>query len=223
MAIIANNIRWFRKRQQISQTEFAQIFGITRASVGAYEEGRAEPKVDLLMRFAKHYQISLSEFIEKDHSISVAEQSIPNQNNDLVNKKDHGVFIPESLDNKLIEQFSGNSKRTMTRKVKSSEPKKQIPYYSNGINSDLEMENWPMFNGCNAVFECTPHIERTTNRFSDGQVFITVKVDQEGEYFGVFIKQDGKRFSIVENEITVTSDSNIWKIVYVLDSINTYL
>ena len=45
MTLIAKNIRWFRKRQQISQTEFASIFGITRASVGAYEEGRAEPKI----------------------------------------------------------------------------------------------------------------------------------------------------------------------------------
>ncbi|MEO0331535.1 MAG: helix-turn-helix transcriptional regulator, partial [Bacteroidota bacterium] len=44
MSIIGKNIKTIRTIKHISQADFADIFDISRASIGAYEEGRADPK-----------------------------------------------------------------------------------------------------------------------------------------------------------------------------------
>ena len=46
------NIRWVRKQLSLTQDQFAQQLEIKRSLVGAYEEGRAEPRLDLLQKMA---------------------------------------------------------------------------------------------------------------------------------------------------------------------------
>ena len=55
----------------MSQSAFADIFGITRASIGSYEEGRAEPKIDTIIQIAKHFGISLEQILQ--HELTVNE------------------------------------------------------------------------------------------------------------------------------------------------------
>lgn len=64
MASIANNLKYLRKKKKLTQQQFADELGIKRASVGAYEEGRAEPKYDLLDKIAQFYGLSMDELIK---------------------------------------------------------------------------------------------------------------------------------------------------------------
>jgi len=50
MVSLNENIRTLRKKLQLTQDEFAQKLGIKRSLVGAYEEGRAEPRAELLQK-----------------------------------------------------------------------------------------------------------------------------------------------------------------------------
>src|SRR5690606_19744949 len=61
MSNIASNLKFLRKKNGLTQRQFADLMGIKRASVGAYEENRADPKYDLLKKIAEYYDLSMDE------------------------------------------------------------------------------------------------------------------------------------------------------------------
>ncbi|MBC8754074.1 helix-turn-helix transcriptional regulator [Kordia sp. YSTF-M3] len=70
MSKIGANIRKIRLTKGYSQTQFAELFGLTRASIGAYEEGRAEPKIDAVIEIAKYFSISLDVIFTKNVTVN---------------------------------------------------------------------------------------------------------------------------------------------------------
>lgn len=68
MTKLNENIRVLRKRLSLTQDQFAQQLGIKRSLVGAYEEGRAEPRLELLQKMAEVFSISVDELIGKDYT-----------------------------------------------------------------------------------------------------------------------------------------------------------
>lgn len=50
MSNISVNLKYLRKKKGHTQQQFADLMGIKRSLVGAYEEDRAEPKYDLLKK-----------------------------------------------------------------------------------------------------------------------------------------------------------------------------
>ena len=70
MSYFGSNIRKIRSIRKISHSEFAEIFDLSRASVGSYEEGRAEPKIDLINRVAKYFSITIDELINKELTVN---------------------------------------------------------------------------------------------------------------------------------------------------------
>ncbi len=226
MTLIAKNIRWFRKQQQISQTEFASIFGITRASVGAYEEGRAEPKLELISRFAKYYNVDLSSFIDEDmslHSSNKVENRTQIETKEHRGAKSKSPFIHEMLETispvkPIKDKMENNNVLPVVKKSKGDDI---LFYKSLKEVKKLSKSEWPFLTGSDAVFECTPHIERNTLRFRDGVFFICTKVDQEGVYNGVFIEQDRERLMLLEGELHKLDNSkNTWRVLYTVDTIN---
>jgi DNA-binding XRE family transcriptional regulator len=63
---IQNNIKYLRKKHGFTQETFAQALGINRPSVGAYEEGRADPRLNTLSKMAELFSVSVDELITED-------------------------------------------------------------------------------------------------------------------------------------------------------------
>ncbi|MBD77611.1 MAG: transcriptional regulator [Crocinitomicaceae bacterium] len=63
---IAKNLKFIRKRENLTQSDFAKKIGINRSLVGAYEEGRAEPKLKTLMTIAKLFAYSLDSLVSTE-------------------------------------------------------------------------------------------------------------------------------------------------------------
>lgn len=63
MPNIASNLKFLRRKKGLTQQQFADALEIKRASVGAYEEDRAEPKYSLLKKIAKYYDLSMDELV----------------------------------------------------------------------------------------------------------------------------------------------------------------
>lgn len=61
MSNIAKNLKYLRKKKGLTQQQFADEMEIKRASVGAYEEERAEPKYELLKKIAAFYGLTMDE------------------------------------------------------------------------------------------------------------------------------------------------------------------
>ncbi len=66
MSVIGKNIKKIRTAQKISQSEFSELFSVSRASVGSYEEGRAEPRIDTVISIANHFSLSIDTLLTKE-------------------------------------------------------------------------------------------------------------------------------------------------------------
>jgi transcriptional regulator with XRE-family HTH domain len=60
---INEKIRALRKSLHLTQDQFAQKLNIKRSLVGAYEEGRAEPRLELLQKMASLAHLSLDDLM----------------------------------------------------------------------------------------------------------------------------------------------------------------
>ncbi len=70
MSCIGKNIKKIRSVKKLNQTEFAALFELSRANIGSYEEERAEPKIDTIIKIAKHFKISVDSLIQKELTVN---------------------------------------------------------------------------------------------------------------------------------------------------------
>lgn len=63
------NLRYLRKLRGWTQDQFANKLQIKRSLLGAYEEERAEPRLDVLEQIANIFKLSLDDLLLKDLSV----------------------------------------------------------------------------------------------------------------------------------------------------------
>ncbi len=68
MSLISDNIRYLRKKLGLTQEQFSEQIGIKRSLLGAYEEGRADPRLTTLTTMANTFGTSVDILISKDVS-----------------------------------------------------------------------------------------------------------------------------------------------------------
>ena len=68
MAIAGQNLKYLRKLRGWTQEEFANKLGIKRSLLGAYEEERAEPRLEVLEIITDIFKVTLDELLLKDLS-----------------------------------------------------------------------------------------------------------------------------------------------------------
>ena len=64
--MINTNLKFWRRELAITQAQMADRLGIKRSLVGAYEEGRAEPRLSTLVNMARLFGISLDQLVTTD-------------------------------------------------------------------------------------------------------------------------------------------------------------
>jgi transcriptional regulator with XRE-family HTH domain len=70
MSIAGQNLKYLRKLRGWTQEEFAAKLGIKRSLLGAYEEERAEPRLDVLETISDMFKLTLDELLRKELSDS---------------------------------------------------------------------------------------------------------------------------------------------------------
>jgi len=70
MSIAGQNLKYLRKLRGWTQEEFANKLGIKRSLIGAYEEERADPRLEVLEILADMFKLSLDELLLKDLSVT---------------------------------------------------------------------------------------------------------------------------------------------------------
>ncbi|SNR58983.1 MULTISPECIES: helix-turn-helix domain-containing protein [Hymenobacter] len=66
--MINTNLKFWRRELALTQAQMAEKLGIKRSLVGAYEEGRAEPKLATLVNMARLFGITLDSLVTTDFS-----------------------------------------------------------------------------------------------------------------------------------------------------------
>lgn len=68
MSVAGQNLKYLRKLRGWTQEEFAAKLGIKRSLLGAYEEERAEPRIEVLETVGDMFKLTLDELLRKELS-----------------------------------------------------------------------------------------------------------------------------------------------------------
>ncbi len=60
------NLRFLRTLNQMTQAEASKKFKVSRALIGAYEEGRARPPYEALIKMSDWYGVTVDDILKKE-------------------------------------------------------------------------------------------------------------------------------------------------------------
>lgn len=90
MTYFGTNIKKIRQLKGLSQQAFAELLELNRGVISSYEEGRAEPKIESLLKIAKILNLTTDDLLSKPVTInkitnfSEIEHLIPNKERENV-------------------------------------------------------------------------------------------------------------------------------------------
>lgn len=134
MSLVSNNIKALRKQLGFTQEQFAEKIGIKRSLLGAYEEGRADPRLNNLQNMAKEFGVSVDLLISKDIS-NLNRQELQQ----LAEKSTKAVPPAEKL--KVLSITVDKQERENIELV----PQKAAAGYLNGFSDPEYLEELPRF------------------------------------------------------------------------------
>lgn len=122
MSFFGKNIKKIRGVKGLSQQSFADLFSLKRATLGAYEEGRSEPKIDTIIRVANHFSISIGDILTKEITVNQLlsfNGGITTDINQLVNATFREVPFVNELNSKMfIDHFKVSKNYSSLPKIK---------------------------------------------------------------------------------------------------------
>jgi len=63
---INKNLKYLRNMKRVTQDQVAEVFGKQKAAISAYEKGKNIPPVDVLIKLAQFFEVSLDDFVFRD-------------------------------------------------------------------------------------------------------------------------------------------------------------
>ena len=66
MNLVSKNIKYLRKLNWITQEGLAEKMGIKRSAIGAYEEGRADPRITNLIKLGEVFKLPIDMIVNRD-------------------------------------------------------------------------------------------------------------------------------------------------------------
>ncbi|MFC5047316.1 helix-turn-helix domain-containing protein [Aquimarina hainanensis] len=70
MSFFGKNIKKIRSVKGLSQQAFAEIFDLKRGTLGAYEEGRSEPKIETIIKIANYFSIQIDDLLTSELTVN---------------------------------------------------------------------------------------------------------------------------------------------------------
>lgn len=70
MSLFGKNIRKIRNVRNMSQQSFADLFDLKRGTLGAYEEGRSEPRIETILKIANYFSITIDDLLTKELTVN---------------------------------------------------------------------------------------------------------------------------------------------------------
>lgn len=144
MGVVNENIKYLRKQKGLTQEQLAEKIGIKRSLLGAYEEGRAEPGLNYLIKMSKIFDIPVDNLIGDD--VSNPERLKELLQKDIEGKKLRVLSITVDKDNneniQLVPQkaAAGYLNGYADPEYVSELPKFYLPIFSNGSYRAFEIQ-----------------------------------------------------------------------------------
>jgi transcriptional regulator with XRE-family HTH domain len=94
MSIANKNLKYLRKLRGWTQEEFAQKLRIKRSLLGAYEEARADPRIDILEVVADMFKLTLDDLLRNDVSDTKTNYIARRRAQKMANGRTDIPFVP---------------------------------------------------------------------------------------------------------------------------------
>lgn len=198
MSIIPKNIKYLRKKFGYTQETFAEALGINRPSVGAYEEGRADPRLNNLSKMAELFSVSVDELINDDLT---KDNHVPKKNLKVLavtvdeSEEEHIQLVPVKAAAGYTSGYSDTEYLTDLPKFNLPVLPKSGTYRAFEINGDSML---PIVSGSIIVGK---YVEQLAD-ISNGKTYVLVTKSDGLVYKRVFnyLEERGKLFLVSDNK-----------------------
>jgi transcriptional regulator with XRE-family HTH domain len=189
MSYFGINLKKIRVVKKLSQTQFADLFALTRSAVGAYEEGRAEAKIDKIIEIADYFNLSLDALLRKKLSV-----------NEILHYNTNKVLLPQSISSVpivFVEQ-------------------KKLRQYIKNIKDDFVIKNFPKIciPDIDESYRAFEFKER--HHFLDGEIIICSRYDHKPKKGDWFLLVGKNGIEIAEKISLKKKFFEIWRIENIL-------
>lgn len=199
MSIIPKNIKYLRKKNGYTQETFAKALEINRPSVGAYEEGRADPRLPTLCRMAELFNVSVDELISEDLTI---ENRLPKQNVKIL-----AVTVDENADQEYIQLVPTKAAAGYTNGYSDPEYLTDLPRFhlpmlpKGGTYRAFEISGDSMLPLASGSIVIGKYVEQLYE-LKNGSTYVLVTQSEGVVYKRVFnyIEEKGKLFLVSDNK-----------------------
>lgn len=220
MSFFGNNIKKIRKVKNLSQQGFADLFELKRATLGAYEEGRSEPKIETIIKVANYFSIYIDQLLTRELTVNELlkfKGGITTDINELTKEK--FAEIPCITESNMVDYTLYSDKATFVNQM----PKLQLP-----VKNNLELRGFTITN-----LEMTSHDKGLyPNDIVVGHYFPVNKIKELLNGTLVLVLVSGKlilrRIYVMKDKIVLRADHSniedkefekkdikeIWKIKY---------
>ena len=190
-------IRQLRKKLNLTQEQFAQQLSIKRSLVGAYEEGRAEPRLELLHRMASLGGISVDSFLHG--AIEDSPELTTKRGKDIMivtvdnDQKDNITLVPHRA---AAGYMNGYSDPEYVQELTSF----RLPMLKQGTYRAFEISGDSMLPILPGTIVIGEYVEDLSD-LKNGKTYILVTQREGIVYKRVFnyIKDNGKLFLVSDN------------------------
>ena len=215
---INESIRALRKQLGLTQDQFAARLKIKRSLVGAYEEGRAEPRLELIQQMAKLGNLSLETFMAGPTAKGVFKVPAP-----IVSRKDVVVVTVDSQARDNIELVPYKAAAGYLNGYADPEfikelPSFRLPNLPTGTYRAFEISGdsmLPILPGTIIVGEYVENLQHIRS----GRTYVLVTQSEGIVYKRVFnyIAENGKLFLVSDNrqyspyQLAAEDVSEVWQ------------
>lgn len=199
MVKLNENIRYLRKQLGLTQDQFAQQLDIKRSLVGAYEEGRAEPRLELLQKMASIAALSVDILIGRDISQlkEYEKKSVRSKEVLVITVDDHNRDNIELVPHKAAAGYlNGYADPEYIREL----PRFKLPILTQGTYRAFEITGdsmLPILPGTIVIGEWVENFQDLKN----GKPYVLVTQREGIVYKRVFnyLQENGKLFLVSDN------------------------
>lgn len=224
MTLVSKNIKFLRKKSGLTQEQFSEKIGIKRSLLGAYEEGRADPRLNNLLNIAKEFNISVDTLISQNVE-TISDQDLHDHKNEPNREKFKVLAITTDENNEenieLVPQkasagyLNGYGDPEYLKEL----PKFQLPFLpKNGTYRAFEITGDSMLPLTPGTIVIGKYAEQVSD-IKNGSTYILVTGKEGIVYKRVFnyVEENGKLFLTSDNklyspyEIDVNEVIEIWE------------
>jgi len=192
MDLINSNIKYLRGLIGLTQSAFAEELGIKRATLGAYEEGRAKPKYEVLLSLSDYFKTPLESLIREEltgKSLDDLSSGMAQANDDQVpytrKSSENGLRVlsitVDQKDRENIEMVPAKAAASYLAGFADTDfikelPKFHLPFLPNGTYRAFEIEGdsmLPMESGSIVVGEYIQNWQE----IKDGNTYVLISKD----------------------------------------------